>query len=103
EAVEIGLAPFPVAHDLAPDLGDADALGPFVDAFQIARLLPIHLDERHDMLQRVVFRLHEAEHFRALDVEAGSPCEMDLVAGIDADNADILAGRLRAVARAAGD
>src|SRR3546814_14283032 len=43
------------------------------------------------------------QDLRALDVQAGGPGEMDLVAGLDADHADVLAGRLGAVARAAGD
>ena len=42
-----------------------------------------------------------AENLGALDVEAGGAGEMDLVAGVHADHADILAGRLGAVARAA--
>ena len=54
------------------------------------------------MLQRLVLGLDQAEHLGALDVEAGGAGEMDLVAGVDADHADILAGRLGAIARTAG-
>src|SRR5262245_48267412 len=71
EAVEIGLAPVRILHDLTADLVEADTLGPFVDALEIAGLLAVHLRQRHDMLQRLVLRLDETEDFRALDVEAG--------------------------------
>src|SRR4029453_12607802 len=80
-----------------------DALRPFVDAFEIAGLLAVHLRQRHDMLQRLVLGLHEAENLGALDVEARSTGEMDLETAVDADHADVLAGRFGAIARAARD
>src|SRR5690606_28653479 len=102
EAVEIGPPLLAVIDDLPADFVHADPLRPFVDALQIARLLAVHLDEGDDVLEGFVLRPDEAEHFRALDVEPRCPGEMDFVAGIDADHADILAGRLGAVPRAAG-
>ncbi len=62
EALVIGAAFVVILHDLAADLVMADALCPFVDALEIARLLAIHLGQRHDMLQRLVLRLHETQN-----------------------------------------
>ncbi len=55
------------------------------------------------MFERLVLGPDQTQNLGALDVEAGGTCEMDLEAGVDADDADVLAGRLRAIARAAGD
>ena len=48
-------------------------------------------------------RLGVAERLGALDVEPGGAGEHDVVAAVDADHADVLAGRFGAIARAAGD
>src|SRR5690606_21147057 len=58
---------------------------------------------RNDYLQRLVLGPDQAQLFRALDVEAGSACEVDFVARVHTDDADVLAGGLRAVTRTAGD
>ena len=102
EALEIASAPVEIVEHLPLDLGHADALGPFVDALEIARLLAVHLRQRDDHLERFVLGLHAPQDLRAIDVETGSTSEVDLVSGIHADHADILAGGFRAVARAAG-
>ena len=70
-----------LVHDLLADLSEADALGPFVDALKIARLLAVHLGQGHDCLECLVLGLDMPQHLRALDVEAGGAGEMDLVAG----------------------
>src|SRR5690606_12751144 len=103
KAAVIFLPPGLILRHLAADFVVADALGPFVDALQIARLLAVHLNERNDYLQRLVRGPDQAQLFRALDVEAGSACEVDFVARVHTDDADVLAGGLRAVSRTAGD
>src|SRR5690606_31620004 len=103
EAIEISLALLRIVQNLAADLVEADALRPFVDALKIVGLLAVHLDERHDMFQRVIFRFDKSQNFRAPDIEARRAGEMDLITGVDADHADVLAGRLGAVARTTRD
>ncbi|MNE60251.1 hypothetical protein D3C80_1553830 [compost metagenome] len=55
------------------------------------------------MFERLVLALHEAQNFRALDVETRSTGEMDLEAAVDADDPYILAGCLGAISRTAGN
>ena len=55
------------------------------------------------MLECLVLGFHQAQNVRALDIEAGGACEMDFETGVHADDADILAGRLCAIARTPGD
>src|SRR4029078_1480715 len=76
---------------------------PFVDALEVPRLLAVHLYQGDDYLERLVLRLDEAENLRALDVETSGAGEEDLVAGIHAHDADVLARRLGAVSRTARD
>ena len=92
-----------VRDDLLADLVDADAPGPFVDALEIAALLAIELHQRADDLERFLLAVRVAERLRAQDVETRRAREHDVVAAVDADHADVLAGRLGAIARAAGD
>lgn len=103
EAVKIGPALVGIVHDLAADFVVTDALGPFIDALEVARLLAVHLGQRHDMLQRLILGMDEAQHFRTLDIETSGTGEVDFETGIDADDADILACRLSAVSRTAGN
>src|SRR5207244_4294220 len=74
------------------------ALGPFVDAFEITPLLAIKLDEGCDNVDGFRLGLDVPQNFGALDVEAGGPGEVYLVARVDTDDADVLASRLGAIA-----
>jgi hypothetical protein len=75
ESLEISPALLVILQNLAADLVEANALGPFVDALKIACLLAVHLDERHDMLERIVLGLDQAENISALDIEAAAPAK----------------------------
>ena len=75
-----------------------DALGPFVDALEIAALLAVKLRQRDDDLDGSASRVGMAEQVGALDVEPGSARKMDIVAAVDADDANVLAGGFRAIA-----
>ena len=67
---------------------------------QIPALLAIELGQRGDDFERLLLGRDLGEEFGALDVKTGGAGEMDLIPGIDADDADVLAGRFRAIARA---
>ena len=82
---------------------EADAVHPFVDALQVEALLAIGLDGRGDDLHRLVLARRPGQDLGPADVQARRAADVDLVAAADADHADVLAGRLGAVARAAGD
>jgi len=97
EAVEIMPALIGIVDDRRLDRVHADTPQPLVDAFEIMTLFAIKLGQRHDRLQRFVLGLDLAQNLRALDVEAGGAREVNFVARIRADDADILAGRLGAI------
>src|SRR4029450_9476890 len=103
EAVVEDTAPFAVLHDLLADGLQADALGPFVDALEIAALLAVELREGADRLDGLFLGGDMAQKLGALDLQTRGAGKVDVVAGLDADHADVLAGRLGAVARAARD
>ena len=92
-----------ILNDLGADGVDTDALGPFVDALEIAPLFAIELDEGKAMLQRLLLGGHPAEDLGALDVHAGGTGKMEFVTRVDADDAEVLAGRLGAIPRTTGD
>src|SRR5690242_5925768 len=101
EAVVVAAALVEVGDDIGLDRVDADSFGPFVDALEVAPLLAIELHQRRDNLERLILRIGMTQELGALDVEARGTGEVYVVAGIDADHADVLAGGLRAIARAA--
>jgi len=80
EAHVVGGALVEVVEDLAANFVHPDAFRPFIDAFEVAALLAIHLHECHDDFERLVLGLDQAEHLGALDVETGGAREVDLVA-----------------------
>ncbi len=69
-----------ITHNLAANFIETNTLRPFVDALEIAALFAVHLRQCHDMLQRLIFRLHQPKNFGALDVETSCSGKMDLVA-----------------------
>src|SRR5690606_17270150 len=103
EALVVGAALVVIFHDLPADLVESNAFGPFVDAFEIAALLTVYLRQCDDVCDRLFLCLRQPEHSRSLDVQACRAGEVELEAGIDADDDDILAGRLSAVAGTSGD
>ena len=99
EAVEQRLAVGDIVDHLLADGIETDPVAPFVHALQIPALLAIELRQRGDDFKRLLFSRDLGQEFRSLDVKPGGTGEMDLESGIDADDADVLAGRLRAIAR----
>src|SRR5207302_4772070 len=92
EALVERAAPLAILHDLLADGVDADPPGPFVDALEVAALLAIELGQRGDGLDRLRLGGDVTQDLGALDVEAGGAGEVDVVAGVDTDNADVLTG-----------
>src|SRR5439155_26817657 len=103
KALEQGLALGGILADMSLDRWDADTLRPFIDAYQIASLVAIELDQRHNDFDRFILGVDMGEDFRTLDVETGGAGKVNLVARIDTDDADILTGCLGAIARTARD
>src|SRR5690606_34562675 len=85
------------------DAFQAHPLHPLVDPLQVPALLAVELGDGADRPDRLFLGGDAGQDLRAADVQAGRAADVDLVAAVDADHADVLAGRLRAVARTAGD
>ena len=83
-------------------IGDADARDPGRGAFEIVRLLAIELQEGAGNAPaprpRVATR---TERIGDAHLDAAIAADKDVVAGLDADDAEILDRRLGAIARAA--
>src|SRR5688572_22726974 len=70
-------------------------------AFDVMALLAIDLEECSRVLEHLPMRRDLAEELRHLGLDAAIARDVDLPAGIDADDAHVLDARLGAVARAA--
>ena len=101
EPREQGAALIEIVDDDFANGVEADAVGPFVDALAIARLLAIKLRQGGNHLDALILGRNLGEQLRALDMQPRRPGIDDLIARIDADHADILARRLGAIARTA--
>ena len=81
-----------LVHDLLADRLQSDPLGPFINALKVAPLFAVELSQGRDCLDDLGLGLDMPQHCRALDVEAGGACEVNVVSRVNADDADILAG-----------
>src|SRR5437867_851513 len=95
--------PFGIVHDCGADLVDPGFLGPPVDAVEIGRLLAIELQDRGDVFDRLLLGGDVGKEIGCPHMQPGGTRDMDVVARLDADDPDVLHGRLGAIARATGD
>src|SRR5262249_53441647 len=93
---------FTVVDDSAPHVIDADPRHPRGGAFEIARLLAVELQEGADMLDPLGLGGQTHELVGDAHLDPAIAADHDIVAGLDADNADVLDRRFGAIARAAG-
>ena len=66
-------------------------------------LITIELEQRCAVFKRLFFRLHLAKHLGALDLHPRRTGKMNFIAAVDANDANVLARRLCAAARTAGN
>ena len=98
-----GLAPLFILDNPALDVVEADALQVVAGALEIPALLAVELEEGAGILHDLLVRFHLAQELRDLGLDAAVAGDVDLVSGIDADDADVLDAGFGAVARAARD
>src|SRR3546814_6715401 len=92
-----------VLDDALLDIIQPNALHPRGGAIQITGLLTVKLNEGRAIIEGFLLRLHFAEKIRAAQVNAAIAADMQLVAGIDADHANVLDRCFGAVARTAAN
>ncbi len=93
-----------VLDDARADERDADPFHPGRGALQVARLLAIELQEGGAVLQHLVLgRRPCTSRSVPRSLDAAVAADVQVLAGLDADHADVLDRGLGAVARAAGD
>ena len=90
-----------IGDDAALHIIDADALDPGRGALQIAGFLAVELDEGGAIIHRLLLGRDLAQQVGGPDMDAAIAADMQFVATVDADHAEILDRRLRAVAGAA--
>src|SRR5574343_389350 len=98
-----GLATFFVLQNPALDVVQTDALHVVAGTFQIPALKAVELQEGAGIFHDLLVRAHLAQELRPLGLDAAVTGDVDLVAGIDADDADVLDAGLGTVARATGN
>src|SRR3546814_21102632 len=76
---------------------------PYTTLFRSTGLLTVKLNEGRAIIEGFLLRLHFAEKIRAAQVNAAIAADMQLVAGIDADHANVLDRCFGAVARTAAN
>src|SRR4051812_31578597 len=103
ESLDQRAAAVVIVHYCGANLVDAGLLGPLVDAVEIGRLLAIELQYRSHILDRLLLGGHMREQIGRADMQARRACNVNVIAGLDADDADVLDSRLGAIARTAGD
>ena len=81
----------------------ADSLNPMGGAFQVAGLLAVKLHEGTGVFQDFCLGLHFAQEIGDPNLDAAVSADMDFIAGIHADYAQILDAGLGAVTWAAGN
>src|SRR5690606_20928278 len=91
-----------VGDDPLLHVREPDALDPRRRPLEVARLLAIELQERAAVFEHLVGGRHLAQEVRRAHLHAAVAADMDLVARLDADDAEILDRRLGAVSRASG-
>src|SRR5205823_14863601 len=80
---------------------DAEAFDPWCRSLEIARFVAVELDEGGAVMERLLLSLHLAQKVGHADLHAAVAADVELVARIDADHAEVLDRRLGAIARAA--
>src|SRR3546814_16713928 len=79
-----------VLDDALLDIIQPNALHPRGGAIEITGLLTVKLNEGRAIIEGLLLRLHFAEKIRAAQVNADIAADMQLVAGIAADPANVL-------------
>src|SRR5215472_13492188 len=92
-----------IGADALADVIDPDARDPWCGPLEIARLLAVELEEGTDMLEHLRLGGDADQRVANADLDPAITPDDDVVARLDADDADILDCRLGAVTRAAGD
>src|SRR5438270_12472291 len=84
-----------VVGDALLHIVDADAFDPRRRPLEIARFLAVELDESGAIMQRLLLGLHLAQKVSDADLHSAVAANVELVARIDADHAEVLDRRLR--------
>ena len=97
-AAAFGVLDQPLLH-----VGDADPRDPGRGAFQIMRLLAIELHEGAGIFQHLFFGRDAHQGIGDAHIDAAIAADQNVIAGFDADHANVLDGGFGAIARAARD
>src|SRR6266568_7321228 len=94
-------SPVVVVDDAAPHVIDADPHHPRRGALEVARLLAVELQDRADMLEHLGLGREPHQVVGDADLDTAIAAHHDFVAGLDANDANILDRRLGAITRTA--
>src|SRR5687768_313055 len=103
EACVQRFAPFRVLDDALAHVREADALDPGRRALEITRFFAVELQVRAAILDDFLFGRDLAQEIRRANLDAAVAADVQLVARVDAHDAEVLDRRFGAVARAARD